>query len=78
MPKGLPERHICCHEWMRRTSPTASPHASDDEGGDTMEEMGDPALAVAGLLDLALGVGAGEESDEDDDPMGPDGEEDMA
>jgi len=43
-----------------------------------MEEMGDPALAVAGLLVLALGVGAGEESDEDDDPMGPDGEEDMA
>jgi len=40
--------------------------------------MGDPTLAVAGLLDLALGVGAGEKSDEDDDPMGPDGEEDMA
>ena len=80
MPKGLPERHIRCHEWMRRPSPTASPHASDDEGegGDTMEEMGDPALAVAGLLEFALGVGAGEESDEDDDPMGPDGEEDMA
>ena len=35
-------------------------------------------LLVAGLLEFALGVGAGEESDEDDDPMGPDGEEDMA
>ena len=80
MPKRLPERHICCHEWMRRPSPTASLHASDneEEGGDTMEEMGDPALAVAGLLDLALGVGAEEESNEDDDPMGPDGEEDLA
>ena len=34
MPKDLKERRIQCLEWMGRPSPTASPHASDDEGGD--------------------------------------------
>ncbi len=56
MPKGLPERRARCLEWMNRPSPTASPHASDDESEG--EEVADEDVSdgVAGFLRLALNV----------------------
>ena len=63
MPKDLQGRHYRCLWWMACSSPTASPHQSDDEGngdGDSMDEVGfgevgGNAVAVEELLGLAGG-----------------------
>ena len=35
MPKSVEQREARCLEWMNRTSPTSSPHSSDNEDNDT-------------------------------------------
>ena len=54
MPKELEERRARCMEWMHHPSPTASPHASDEENeGDEFAVSADVTDGVAGLLGLA-------------------------
>ena len=52
MPKDLAKRRARCLEWMDRSSPIASPDASDDEGEPKEDEGDDMDGAVAGLLEL--------------------------
>ena len=81
MPKELPERKARCLEWMGRLSPTASPHASDDEEDGYIQD--NAAVAAAGLMGLAsndamvLDELMGEEEVNDEDDEG-DGQSDMA
>ena len=53
MPKDLAKRRARCLEWMDRSSPIASPDASDDEGEPKEDEGDDMDGVVAGLLGLA-------------------------
>ena len=76
MPKELPERKARCLEWMGRLSPTASPHASDDEEDGYIQD--NAAVAAAGLMGLASNyamvfdewMGKEEVNDEDDEGGG--------
>ena len=52
MPTDLADRRARCLEWMGRQSPTASPHATDDEGDESRDDE-DNAAAIASLLGLA-------------------------
>ena len=46
MPVDLDERRKRCVKWITRTSPTASPHASDDdEDGDDLSQLICPHLS---------------------------------
>ena len=68
LPKDLQECRACCIKWMTCPFPTASPTASDDKGGDGMqdrateEDMEDEAQwnvmdCVEGLMEFVTQAG---------------------
>ncbi len=73
MPKDLEERRAQCLDWIGRQSPTASPHASDNEdGGPTVEGRDSAATSLLEMAgnsleqddDESVGWVSGEDADE--------------
>ena len=51
MPKNVAERRTRCLEIRARTSPTASPHASDEEADDPLDKKM-PGAVLPGAGDM--------------------------